>query len=196
MRLAGEPTLISFGSSTARLRPSLRAAYLLQRQHGIGVLMDGIQNNRLAPVLGLIETTADDPATARDIIIARIQAHGIRSLSDLAPLFYQLLADTYGIDPDVEHPVERDPGKPFNMRKALEDLFEFATGWLQWSPAETWAATVTEILAAQRGHYTKLRAIHGGSDNDTDTPADPLQELTPEELAQERAKLRDIMRRA
>lgn len=40
-------------------------------------------------------------------------------------------------------------------------LFQVATGWLGWSPAETFAATIPEILLAHRGRSDLLAAIFG-----------------------------------
>ncbi len=52
----------------------------------------------------------------------------------------------------------------------LDWLFSFCTGWLGWSPSETYAATFAEIDLARRGRMEFLGTIFG-KPKDKDRPA-------------------------
>lgn len=192
LRLATEPTEIAHGGDTVRLRPSLRAATLLHRKVSFGHLVDGLQSPRLDIILMIVDATADDPLAARALVDRQIADRGTISLYTLVEPLVQLLADCFGVDPDQEHPAERNErttGKPFDMGQALVDLYEIGTGWLEWSPADTWSATPSEIMAAHKGLIAKLRAIHGGDDQDK--PAfDPREEVSEDQVKAGLAKLR------
>lgn len=204
MRLAHDGIFIAHGSLTVRMIPSLRAAYRLQRKHGLTRLMQGLEQGRLE-IIRDIADEANDPLIA-DKIIDRHFAGGFeKALASILPPFYAFLAACYGIDssnpdnPTHAETMERQ-GKPFSFTTAFEDLFEIGTGWLQWTPAETWEATPAEILAAQRGLIAKLKAIHGSADDKDDTdhasrPYDPREEVSPDEVRANIAKLKDLSKR-
>ncbi|MBZ9694547.1 hypothetical protein [Mesorhizobium sp. CO1-1-9] len=72
----------------------------------------------------------------------------------------------------------------------LEKLFEIGTGWLGWSPADTWAATPTEIMIAQRGLIARLKAVNGVKDDDQ--ADDAREEITPQKVKRGLATLRGV----
>jgi hypothetical protein len=71
-------------------------------------------------------------------------------------------------------------------------LFEIATGWLGWSPAEAYAATIAEIRLAHRGRISLLKAIFGGKsdEDDRDPPRRPVECGTMAALFRRRAGTR------
>jgi hypothetical protein len=195
MRLATEPTLISHAGSTVRLRPSLRAAYLLERKYGLQRLYQGISTGHCGIVLDILKVTADDPERAVRIFDLQIVKEGVASLRTFADQLYAVLAASYGIDDESEHSTDAkpQPGQSFDTVRALTNLFEIGTGWLGWSPADTWSATPAEIMAAHKGLIAKLQAIHGGGENSDQPAYDPGGEISPEELQASIATLRAIV---
>ncbi|MES0167816.1 hypothetical protein NKJ87_17780 [Mesorhizobium sp. M0027] len=173
-----------------RLRPSLRAAASLQTKHGLAKLVRGIDEGDFNIILDIITAATDDPA-AYGILVNRVEDRGYRCLFELADELTRLVAASFGIDADAEPAKSRkQAGKDFTIEEALEQLFEIGTGWLGWSPTDTWTATPAEIIVAQRGLVAKLKAIHGSAE---DTPSyDPREAVAPAEVAQGIATLRAL----
>ncbi|TIL46121.1 hypothetical protein [Mesorhizobium sp.] len=189
MRLAPD-IVIAHGGNAVRLRPSLRAAALLQTKHSLAKVVRGIEEGDFNVILDIVTAATDDPAAYR-MLVNRIEDRGYRCLFELADELTRLVAASFGIDADAEPAKPRkQAGKEFTIEESLEQLFEIGTGWLGWSPADTWAATPAEIIVAQRGLVAKLKAIHGTAE---DKPAyDPLEAVSPAEVAQGIATLRAL----
>ncbi|HWL55466.1 MAG TPA: hypothetical protein VNQ78_02180 [Paracoccus sp. (in: a-proteobacteria)] len=47
-------------------------------------------------------------------------------------------------------------GTPMTLREYFEKLYQFATGWLGWSPSEVWNASPAEIEVAFLAHTDRL----------------------------------------
>lgn len=160
--LSGLRIEMSFKGQSYSLRPSLRCAASLVRLH------DGLPN--------LIKKISEwDTATVRAVITHATPEGVGRLLKDAEnaplsvfmrecqPALFELLA---ALIP------ENDAAKGDNFtvnltwEEAFEDLFAIGTGWLGWSPAETWDATPSEIMTAFSAHADKLKAIHGGGEDD------------------------------
>jgi hypothetical protein len=189
MRLAPD-IVIAHGGNAVRLRPSLRAAALLQHKHGLGKVVRGISEANFDVILDIITAATDDPAAYR-ILVKRIDERGYCCLYELADELTRLVAASFGIEADTNPAKPRNSAdKEFTIEESLEQLFEIGTGWLGWSPADTWAATPAEIIVAQRGLVAKLKAIHGSAE---DKPAyDPREPVAPAEIAQGIATLRAL----
>ncbi|MER9702671.1 hypothetical protein NKJ10_00215 [Mesorhizobium sp. M0204] len=176
-----------------QLRPSLRAAYRLNRRYGMGKLFHGVNDGNLGIMLD-IAMEGGDPIAARSIIERNAQTHLGECVEGLKEPLFAFLAQSVGVDddPKTDHPAEAraKAGEPFDLDKALTDFFEIATGWLGWSPADAWAATPGEIMVAQRGLVAKLRAINGVSEDKTDS--DPREEVTPHQVKEGLATLRAL----
>lgn len=189
MRLATDDIFIRHGNDAVRLRPSLRAAMRLQQKHGLGKIVAGLEEGNIGIIRDIL-VEADDPLKALRILDRMIQAHLGRAIDDLQEPLGKFLVFSFGID-DEDHPAEtrEKAGKPFSIEDALAEMFEIGTGWLAWSPAETWAATPAEIMAAQRGMIAKFKAIYGSAEEDK--PAhDPREEIPDNEVRAGIAKLR------
>ncbi len=191
MRLANDLVTLSLGTSQAvRLRPTLRAAYRLHAQHDLRKLMAGIIEGNF----GMIADTlyeATDADTARQLVRG-IAAKGAAFLPELVdPLlsyaFALLGADRQAVENSTAESKPADNSDWITPH--LESLFEIASGWLGWSPADAWGATPTEIQIAYRGHIAKLKAIHGT----TEKPAfDPREVIAPEQVKAGVDKLRAL----
>lgn len=190
MRLAYDDIVIAHGSDAVRLHPSLRAAYRLNRKHGIGKLVQAVTEGHVTIIYDILAEGGGDAACA--VLERKMQVHLGKALQQLQEPLFTFLAVSFGIDDDpaTEHPAEAraKTGKPFDLEKALAEFFEIATGWLGWTPDTAWNATPAEILTAQRGLIAKLKAIHGSAEDKPEH--DPREEITPEQAKQGIAKLR------
>lgn len=59
-----------------------------------------------------------------------------------------------------------EPSDPITLTELVGRLFKIGSGWLEWSPEDTWSATPSEILLARDGLLEKLKAIHGSADKE------------------------------
>lgn len=168
-RLAAEETVIMHGGNAVRLRPSLRAAYRLESRFRLLNVLNGIAACNVEIIEAILAETAVDPIAARRLLIASVDADGVRQLQRLADPLTTIVAHSYGVADyaDEEHPVEHREraGKPFSILQSLASLFEIATGWLEWSADDALAATPAQILAAQKGYVAKQLWLNGQTDN-------------------------------
>ncbi|WP_187970057.1 phage tail assembly chaperone [Aquibium microcysteis] len=177
MRLAYQPITIAIDGATATLRPSLRAACLLEQKHGIAVVIKAVDEGNLGIVADLVAFTGDNDTLAN--LLREIDQAGVVRLNVIKPALFNVLAVMIGYDDSDQSTT--GTGSPLSFAEFFEQLFEIATGWLGWTPAQAWAATPAEIMAAQRGLIAKLKAIHGTAE----APAkeyDPNDLPTPEEV--------------
>jgi hypothetical protein len=161
MPLASDNIVILHGGNAVQLRPSLRAAYRLHAKHGVDKLFAGIAEGRLGVILDILaEGGVSNPPCVADF------RTGLRDmLAAWTEPLIGFLGVCFGAD-DQNRTSDAKRGKPLDMEAGIESLFEIGTGWLGWTAADTWAATPAEILAAQRGHIAKLKAIYGSADQD------------------------------
>jgi hypothetical protein len=177
MRLASDPITIAVDGVSATLRPSLRAAYHLERRHGLAALIQGIVDSDLSIIADLIEYGSNDAAALAGLL-RDIEQNGVLKLGRLKPALIHYVAALLGVDAD-ETP-ETSPSKAMTFAEFFESCFEIGTGWLGWSPEATWNATPGEIMAAQRGLVAKLKAVHGSTDDQPDY--DPRAEVSDGEV--------------
>lgn len=192
MRLADDLIAISHGNSAVRLRPSLRAAVRLHAQYGLPELSELIApGDNLGAVADII-LEATDPETGARLVNA-INAAGMQHLhryrEPLTDYMFALLA--------IDRSKVKGQAKTSdtaNVQQTIEEfhqsLFEIGTGWLGWTPADTWAASPREILVAQRGLVAKLKAVNGVVDETLQY--DSTDEVTPEQVKTGLATLREL----
>jgi hypothetical protein len=61
------------------------------------------------------------------------------------------------------------------LEEYLEHLYGMATGWLGWSPAAAWAATVPEVLVAVRALVKWQKMLNGTPDETPEQKAGKLK---------------------
>ena len=176
MRLVSEDIVIEHGVNAVRLRPSLRAAYILEAKHSFGHVMQGIVDLNVGVMADVIAATSNDP-TARRLLIAKIDDNGVRDLQHLVVPFLDLLADCYGVRGDQEHrSQERERiGKRFSILDTLGEVYAVATGFLGWTPDAALDATPLQIVEASN---FKQRTIVG----DDKAEHDPRDEVSDDEV--------------
>jgi len=190
-----EEVTVHYGRWSVVLRPSLRAAMTLERLHDgwPGLLLE-LGQFRLQTVQAIIRASAVD-RNAAEALLASFAAVPITAVKEAvtAPLSALL---TLVLAPMTETAEPTAPAAPKPWADAYAELYRFGTGWLGWSPAETWAATPTEIAQALDGKLAHLIALNGGEGNAEDpAPYTPERLREIEELGFDPAFDREGLRR-
>lgn len=154
----------------------------------MSALIQGVLADNVSMIADIIEFGATDN-TALPALIREIEQQGVIRLVVLKPMLVEFLAQLIGHDPDDEKDQKRPAGKPITFAEHFTELFEFATGWLHWTPETAWNASPAEIVAAQRGHFAQLRMIYGSTEEQEET-SDPFYQPTPDEIADGLARLK------
>ncbi|WP_108262266.1 phage tail assembly chaperone [Mangrovicoccus ximenensis] len=181
-----EEVTIRHNGHVVTLRPSLRAAMTLERLHGgWEPLISRLSETHVITMQAIIRASAVSSTTAEALLaalqnqpLARVHAVLVEPLCELVNLFLEPAKAETGTEPRT--------GKPMTWPEAYAELYRIGTGWLGWNPAETWAATPTEITQAFEGKVSYLKAIYGSRETEernSGTPA-PYQAYTAEQLAQ------------
>lgn len=179
-RRAYEEVTLTWGSHAATLRPSLRAATLLEAGNGLEHLFQNLDAFRLTTIRRIILTATADRGAAD----ALLTAVGKAPLVQVARAFHGPLTTLcLGFIPRTT-PAEQSRSEPAEQPLAWAEvyraLFDRATGWLHWTPDAVWNATPTEIAAALEAHLEMLQAMHGAGDADGAAPS----QTTPDQRAQ------------
>lgn len=181
MIAAREEIAIYHGDHAVILRPTLRAASILERLHGgWDALFRRVDQFDTGTITAIIRTAASDRSAA-EALLASFRTRPLAQIEKaVSGALCELLARFIMASEDPEDPKDAPApaGEPVSWSKVYSQLFEMGTGWLGWTPAATWDATPAEIAAAMQGHVAKLKAIHGSTE-DADNPG---TEYTPERL--------------
>lgn len=193
--LATDRITITHGTVAVRLVPSLRAAVTLQRKHGLARLANAIASQHVSTILDIVDAATDHDPAGRKIIQQTLADHGVIGLVAHTCALESFIAASFGLDGEPAND-QRPTGKHVPIEDALLDLYEIGSGWLGWSPADTWNATPAEIVAAQRGLIAKVQAIHGsGEQKDDSASYDPREEIPLAQVKAGLASLRANIRR-
>jgi len=166
MKLAAEEITIRIDGERIVLRPTLRAALRLERRHeGLATLITKIQDGDLLAIADVLREHSSAWSDVPSFIESLGVPHGL--FAGVQHLIPALVAHVYalaGIDIEEERD-EPTTGRPNVTRETfaehLENLFRVGTGWLGWSPAQTWDSTPAEIRAAQAGFIELQNALRG-----------------------------------
>lgn len=189
MRLASDPITIAVDGVSATLRPSLRAAYHLQRRHGFPALITAVIEGDLSRIADMISFGSTDES-ALPAFLREIEQRGAMRIDLIRPALFTFIGALIGRDENDDAPTS---GKTITFEEHFTSLFEIGTGWLGWTPEATWNATPGEIIAAQRGLIAKLKAVHGSAD---EKPAyDPREDVSESEVLSGIAALKANARR-
>lgn len=164
MHLA-ETILIELDGRTLELSPTLRAAVILERAHGLEELGGKLVDLHVTAIADTISATAYGPWGADEVARMMIPGGMASNAMRLAPELLALVEGLVGIEPDAEETVTPRETAPVPIAETQRTLFHIATGKLGWSAGEAWNATPLEILEAWRGRRELLREIFGGSED-------------------------------
>lgn len=173
-RPAYEQVTIAHGGHTVTLRPSLRAAATLVERFGFSGLEHGLDDGSLSVTSEIILHGSENQRDAAAFLSLRGKPLSIFFMTVREPLFELVAMFVPKLDPNAKP--SNGAGKPVEWSDYYADLFQKATGWLEWTPEAAWRATPTEINHAFTGYVEKLKAVHGNSEDDKATNAtDPEQ---------------------
>lgn len=178
-----EEVTVRHAGLSVTLRPSLQAAMTLERLHdGWSGFLLSLDQFQLTTVQALIRASAVSSSAAEALLsslatepLEQIKATLEGPCVALMRMFLNLSDDDEG--QGAETPKQK--GKALSWSDAYAELYQIGTGWLGWTPQETWAATPTEITEAFKGKLAMLKAIHGSAEEE---PAQPSNDYTPERL--------------
>tara|TARA_R100000935_G_C2841561_1_gene171408 strand:- start:11355 stop:11966 length:612 start_codon:yes stop_codon:yes gene_type:complete len=166
MRLASD-IVLRHGTLAVTLTPSLRAATLLERLHGgFPALLEQVQAFNVTTIIEIIKTAGQAP----DALLMALSDAPLRTIRDVTyvPIVQLLLA--FGLisdDTDTDTTPKPAPsGNPIAWPDLFAQLYKIATGWLGWTPATAWAATVQEINEAFHGLVERIKATSGTTAED------------------------------
>lgn len=180
MQLAADPIVIEIAGEAYELRPTLRAAMRLTRKHGDYLaIYNAILTDHVSAVSDIIREGSGSLLAAADFLNG-IELAGVRdTLGQLKPSLLSFVLQLAGIDDDADDQDNEHPGEPMPLGEFYATLFRVGTGWLGWSPADTWDATPAEILAAQRGRGDLIADVLKGIFGAPDEPAKPAAYTPP-----------------
>lgn len=165
MRLSVDDTIFEIGREQFRLRPTLRAAYRLEKQWGLSRLVDDLKAGCVRAIVAIIREAAPDSDFARFIGEFDCLPLGMRIANVISPLI-EYVVNLSGYDHEEPATGEaQDDAEPMPLTDYYERLYRIATGWLGWTPHDAWDATPGEIVEAYKGRNEMLRAIFGGTDD-------------------------------
>ncbi|NSZ06515.1 hypothetical protein G6M14_09100 [Agrobacterium tumefaciens] len=173
-RASFEQVEISHGGNAVTLRPSLRAATILEERFGLPALhaaLEDLNFTIISEIIRVSEISSGTPNAAAFLTAVQRKPLFPFFLAVRAPLFELVSMLTPAPEKRVQ-PL-RTTGKQVTWAEVFAALYDRATGWLGWTPKQAWNATPTEIDRAYRAHLEKLKAIHGGGSDEKEP--DPEQ---------------------
>lgn len=162
MRLADDEITLRIGNETIFLRPSLRAAFRLERRYGgFDKIARSVTDGNLTVISDVIRESTDTPSAIPDLL-CEIGTHGLRvGLEALTvPVLSHVLA-LAGVEEEHDGPEAEPAGDRITFADYHAKLYRIATGWLGWTPETAWNATPAEIIEAHAGRVEMLGALFG-----------------------------------
>ncbi|MTD98784.1 hypothetical protein GIY56_00610 [Paracoccus sp. YIM 132242] len=182
-------TILEHDGAVVMLRASLRAAVAIDNlPGGFPQVWEQIARQSLSTIRAVLLATATDRQDAQRFLAATADKPLASFLADAQAACLAVLAALLkaGDDSAANAPSQgRASDKPMSLNEYHKTLFQYATGWLGWSPAETWNASPAEIEAAFEAHVDRLVKLTPGLSDAHDTgSARPTttNEYTPERL--------------
>ena len=176
MRLASDEITIKLDHETIYLRPSLRAAFRLERRYdGFDKIIKGIADGNFSTMADVIRESAE-PRSAFADFLDDIDALPMRlAIERIAEPLVAHVKALAGVDGDAATEPKSD-GERIPFAEYHTKLFRLATGWLGWTPTDAWEATPAEITEAYKGRREFLSAIFGGGTGEENSITKPDEE--------------------
>lgn len=165
MRLAANTFALQLGDKSFDLKPSLRAAFILyERYDGFHNLSRHLADGSLTAALDIISATIVDAKAWGEYALP---ANGavVRDLMAATGDLIEFVLVLAGADKSSG---KADAGQPMPFDEYFTQLFQIGTGWLGWTPDDTWEATAAEIINAQKGRMDMLKALFGSKEQPAD----------------------------
>lgn len=177
---------------TVTIRADLRAATAIENMPGgFAGAYEGLLSQSLTTIRAVILATATDRQEARTLLAAAAGKPLSSFLPDAQAACLVVLAALLTTADDSADEAPRDAGSEqgaaMPLREYFQTLYGYATGWLGWTPAETWAASPGEIETAFSAHIDRLVKMTPGASGTAETDntrTTSKTEYTPERLRQ------------
>lgn len=163
---AYETVEITLGDLTVAMRPTLRAASLLEANPGLETLFKNLSDGHLGTMLRIIRATAEtNAATALIKVINSLPLGAVMHAlqAPLADLCAGFMPETRKAPETATQPND----KALTWGDAYAQLHARAVGWLHLPSQDAWNSTPTEIARALEEHLELMKAIHGASEEDS-----------------------------
>lgn len=152
-RPAYEEVTIAHGGNSVTLRPSLRAATILENRFGFPAIDKGLAELDFIIVSEIIRAASVSRQDAAAFLGGNLE----RPLSFFFEAVINPLTDLFRMfDPALVQALDTAPaasGKPMTWAEGFAALYDCATGALGWTPETAWNATPTEI---ERAHAARI----------------------------------------
>ncbi len=156
--------VLTMDNQQIRFRPTLRAAMRLERRFdGFQKILEGLRDQNLTVISAIVAECADDPENLLSFLSSGTHKPLAYRLGALIEPLIMITLQLAGIDDDLSSEKKTGQGA-VSYPDYFTRLFKIATGWLGWTPAETWEATPAEIMAAYDGRVEMFRAIFGSKE--------------------------------
>lgn len=180
--------ILEHDGHTVTLRSSLRAAVAIENlPGGIAQAFERIARQSLSETRTVILATAADRQEAHRFLTDTADKPLASFLTDAQAACLAVLAALIqaGDDDAAEASSHGSTtGKPMPLREYFKTLYQYATGWLGWSPADTWTASPAEIETAFLAHIDRLTKLTPGLASPEDAKVSPSGAYTAEHLRQ------------
>ena len=152
-----EQVEISHGGNTVTLRPTLRAAAILEQRYGLAALFNALESHNFTIISEIIRAVSSPAHDGAGFL--RSEAAGSPLISFFNAVTEPLAALISMLTPaPVPSSATAKPqtGKGITWAEYYAELYEAATGWLGWTPEQAWNATPNEISRAYQSHINRL----------------------------------------
>jgi hypothetical protein len=158
------------------LRPTLGAAFRLEQKYfGFHNVFNAVVSGNLAAVSDVIREGSGQSSALTDYLDSVENDQPLMVTLDLIiPQIVSFLLALSGNEV-AEDIAKNGVREQITFLEYHTRLYRLATGWLGWSPEVAWSATPAEIVEAQKGLMEKLKAIHGGKDDNEETKTTDLR---------------------
>lgn len=158
---ASETTLEGNGHAVT-LRASLRAGVAIENMPGgFPEVWDQISRLSYTAIRGVILAAVTDRQEAQRFLSATASKPLASFLSDAQAACLAVLA-SYFTEPAEAAQSRATTAEAMPLRIYFQSLYDYATGWLGWPPADTWAASPAEIETAFAAHVDRLVKLTPG----------------------------------
>ncbi len=166
------------------LRASLRAAVAIDNMPGgFPKVWEQIAQQSVTAIRAVILATATERQEAHTFLVAAARQPLSQSLPGAQAACLAVLACYFPDTAEVAESRASTAAERTTLRAYFQQLYGYATGWLGWTPAETWAASPVEIEAAFAAHTDRLVKLTPGlSAEGDDHPKGNPNEYTAERL--------------
>jgi hypothetical protein len=158
------------------LKPTLKAACILdEKYHGFEQLARDVADGKFHIIADVLHIGATHNSLSKPAIEYAL-SKSVATFETISAQVITFILACCGIDDTqvVEPSNQQSTDTLTSFKEHHAKLFRIATGWLGWTPNDTWNATPSEIIEAYKGRTELLGTIFGnGKSNENDETYEP-----------------------